>query len=1208
MSGFTFFKRGECPVCNGVSRKDCRKSNDTQLIFCRDNSADPTNYVYRGEDVHGFGLWQATVDAEEFGQQAALERERRRCEFLEGQERRRQQRIAQQLPVQERDQWYRKLLDQLILKDADRQKLLDRGFTPEQIQRDGYRSVEKWQEVHCSFPYNLPGILRQGFGNTTLNIPGDGILCPIPNKDGLIVGCQIRLHDGIEGRYRWLTSCTKKSPNGATSHLGGELPLGVFEPDSYLHASIWLCEGTGIKPSITCGKMGVPVVGAAGGRFDSSPETAKAAIEYLSAKYQTKILTFAVDAGDVVNTSGVPKRWSQQFEFFEKLGYQCRVAWWGQVTKDAKDIDELDDLSVIEFITPDEFLKLVVSKPTPIADNSQFEAWLRKRKFTAHREVSQNQFSFGDIPQSGVVIAGKSGLGTGKTEGLIEITKEDTKRGRGSVIIGYRNNLLLQTGCRALSVGVEMYHIHMDDNAKLMIGDSNSNHMMCLDSIHHLDGYFKGKTIYLDEVCSVLSHAIGGGTLGDSQAKTLKIFKQALIECDRVVILDGNLADVHANFIARIADKQLIKVENIKKIASHKITIIDGVNADGEIKKRDKSPLINFMMSPGVRPWIFADSKEFSKVLYKLLTDLGLKGYLLNSETTSENWAKEFLENPDAFIEKYKPDFFAGTPTMDSGISVQIRNYFTHKFSFFCGVLSTNSQHQAMFRLRDNTIPHYVFCPEFSTIRDNSQPNHYSAQKIAEALNDRVTQSALLAGCSADNPGFAKQVMMEALQRIDSDWFDLSAELLAIENYEKDNYRRCLIHVLEEAGHEVEVVQWDVVSSVKESQKLAREEILAQEAKEIYAAVELKSIEEANQKAKASPNKEMQRRIQKTRLLDRLPGIENSEVWGTEFILNCHLNKRQFITQQQRYWLLKNYDISQKRHESAWNYAALGEDLFSRQVSAMGHDVIWALHELELLKFTESNHEFHKDSESVIELVSKLRSRRDIQIALRMTSVEPEKVGGGERMRILSHLLDLVGYKTQFTQQLRIETDAGVIRTRHYVIVPTVEPKSRHTPPSNINKPEECVPDSERNNQGSTYFDFVAAREAILTSIDFKYTSWMDSDKSKVKWEVEEPQTLVQDSQTLLTTETTSRHTPVLYIYKSGEYVPEDNSSSTVLDTSEVQDSACLLQECINDPKVGGYETILALTERWTEKFKAAVWNLLSAVERQLLWRMKYSL
>jgi len=1084
MSGFTLFKRGQCPICSGAA-KGCRESKLTSLIFCRDNSANATGYIYRGEDSWGFSLWQPSSDAEAFNQQAGEERQRRRQEFLAAEQRRRQEQIARQLSAVERHKWYTKLLDQLSLKEDDKQSLLSRGFTEKQIINDGYRSIAPWQKlVKGQFPPNLPGLLSNG----AINAPGDGILCPIRTQKGLIVGCQIRLHDSKDGRYRWLTSATKKNPDGATPHLDGELPLGLFEPEQFNGDSIWLTEGTAIKPSLTRYRLGVPVLGAASGRFNGSPDAALTAVRYLSAKYTTNVLTFAVDAGDVVNFSGVPERWKQQFEFFSTHGYECRIGWWGQIQKSDDDIDELADTSKIQYITPNEFWAIVEEyrnispqeKKTKEDFNWAWENWLKSRRFSPDVTLNQNEFGYGKIPDSNVIVAIRSGLGTGKTQFLINMIKQS---GRGAILLGYRNNLLIQTSTRAAQLGLSLYHLRQDDGAAL-IADESTHQVLCLDSIHHIDGYFKGRDIYLDETCSVLLHAINGGTLGDMQAKALRIFTKALEDCNRIFLLDGNLADIYVNFIAKIAkNKKVLKIENQRKIPSHTIKVVEGIDEEGEIRKRDRSPLIQFLMQPDVIPWIFCDSRERANILYKILTNLGRTGFILSSETAGEPWAKELLSDPDQYILNTKPQFALVTPTAESGVSVALNGYFTHKLSFFVGVQGTNSQHQSMFRLRDDTVEHYVFCPEHSNVRDRANPNTYSAKKFKEILDERIVQSAVLAGHSAANSERVLEVIGSAIARQNDDWWEFSARLGVVDNFEMDNLRKCLVHALEEAGHDIEIFQWDTNQGIKNLEKKARESVRREYAQEVYAAIEFNSIEEAKQKAKSNPRKETQRRIEKTFLLDRLPGIKDSELWNDEFIYECYVSRRDFINQQQRFYLVNNFEISQKRHEVNWFYQATGEDFFSARVKRMSHDVIWALRELNILQFIDK--EYHKNSLEVIDFIKVLRERGDIQIALRI-HLKPETSDGKERLEILGNLLNLIGYKNASTGQKFV----GDVRLRHYQAKPTT-----------------YNPDRTEDE-----FNLEAARLEILKAIEYKLITWMQSEKSQIDWE---PETQTEETEVL---------------------------------------------------------------------------------------------
>jgi len=63
MTNWKRFTRGECPICAGA-RKDCRQSTSSGLIFCRDTEANPFDYVFRGTDSNGFGIWAYKADAE----------------------------------------------------------------------------------------------------------------------------------------------------------------------------------------------------------------------------------------------------------------------------------------------------------------------------------------------------------------------------------------------------------------------------------------------------------------------------------------------------------------------------------------------------------------------------------------------------------------------------------------------------------------------------------------------------------------------------------------------------------------------------------------------------------------------------------------------------------------------------------------------------------------------------------------------------------------------------------------------------------------------------------------------------------------------------------------------------------------------------------------------------------------------------------------
>jgi hypothetical protein len=257
------------------------------------------------------------------------------------------QRRAAAMTAEERDRHNRRLLDQLTLHPIDRADLHRRNLTDEQIAKWGVKSVEQWQKLEQELPHTLPGVNLTG---DSLNVPGAGYLCPIYDVEEFLVGFQIRLRDG-EIRYLWLTSATRKRPNGATPHLpNGELPLAVHRPEHLIEKNIAFAEGVGAKPFITAQRRGQVTIGAAGGQFASSPKTLKATLDRLSVELDTKTIDFYPDAGAIHNRH-VMRQYRSTWRLLRKWNYQVRVAWWQQETKAAPDVDELEDFSEIAWLS-----------------------------------------------------------------------------------------------------------------------------------------------------------------------------------------------------------------------------------------------------------------------------------------------------------------------------------------------------------------------------------------------------------------------------------------------------------------------------------------------------------------------------------------------------------------------------------------------------------------------------------------------------------------------------------------------------------------------------------------------------------------------------------------------------------------------------------------------------------------------------------------
>jgi len=350
---FQPLKKG-CPICNGA-RRDCRQSLLTNLIHCRDDEANPRDYIHRGIDSNGFNMWAYKPDAENWNDE-------KRQEYREQRERQKQlerERHARSLSPTERDREIKKILNQLTLSDSDRILLKSRRYLADE--RIGhFRTVDQWQKLPISVSPGLSGV---NFDGGKLNNPVKGVLVPVPNEDGLFVGLRLYNPESKQndhGKYLWLSSRAR----GVEPKLqNGELPIAIYWPSQLKHHDqIGLCEGLEIKPAIAADRLGIPFIGASGGNFAGSNDSLLNAIESIRAKLgnPNATVTLYPDAGSLVNENVT----NQYRKLSDILPIQ--IAYWGHgFDKKLGDVDETDNIELIEFLTPSQFLEMGKSDPLP---------------------------------------------------------------------------------------------------------------------------------------------------------------------------------------------------------------------------------------------------------------------------------------------------------------------------------------------------------------------------------------------------------------------------------------------------------------------------------------------------------------------------------------------------------------------------------------------------------------------------------------------------------------------------------------------------------------------------------------------------------------------------------------------------------------------------------------------------------------------------
>lgn len=1034
-----------CPICDDISGK-CRSTEDSGKDFYLCMTEMDAHF---GDIINGHKCIKENDPIKSYPCTTWVENNSAQWtssqkEEWENRKRLKKERLAKDIAAQkkrslspeERDKGYRTLVNQLTLHPEDRADLIKRGFTEEQIQSSGFKSVSKNEFLKTAVDANLPGVRN---GGKNLAVYDDGILIPIKNGDGLIVGCQIRLRNPIDGnRYRWLSSknILHLFPNNSKE---GELPLAVVFPNGSVKTNeINLVEGTGAKPFLAAHRLNQITIGAAGGQFLASKTTLKNTLEKINPKNKVKINIFP-DAGDILNPS-VMNRWKNTINHLKKLGYQINIKWWNQAIKNDCDIDELElhELTNIQSISPNEFFALP-NKPEIRKLNRNEESWKNwraKKLFTGtisfkHRYISDGIKS-GEIslPKLGECTAINSGLGSGKTTLIYKLL--EAYPDLGSLYFGARNFLLLQFAGEA-----GFYHLQTDlkddKDALRLISDPQSKITAAIDSIIYFSpSDFDDKILLLDEFESTIKHLLFSSTsIAQWREKAKQLLIEAFKRCEAIVILDGNLKDITIELLQKLfathgIDKKITKIKNLdNSLTSNEVRFYVGAEINGELNKNDRSVFLRYLLENSeADPFVVvSDNQIFLEGLDNALQKQGLRGLRIDSSTTNNSDVSIFLSDSDApkeWILENRPDYLLLSPSLENGGNIDIPGYFKNIYGYFCGVFRVDEQLQILRRVRDENAILHIFCKP-TGLPDGVISTSPFPREIENAVSQYLDDCA-----DATLEGYREIIkLVKELKniRLKSDFFKYECQLTTIANHERFNLRECLLESLENKGYKItlfsECKSEDVIKPEEEEVKTLRSE-------QIFNEIDI-TTEEAEEIMR-NPKVPMEKKNQalRRRLLDKLPGIEGIEIddengekvplFSPEFIKLVLFKDRKLISNLSMLHFLINPELAHKSQLSRWHKKLekvfLDENPQEFQLSTH-YKSLWlkikTLNELGITKFFEPGKTWTSDDADVINVFNQAK-KPSISRAIGI------KPGDDSPSAFLGRLLKSLGFLTESTR------------------------------------------------------------------------------------------------------------------------------------------------------------------------------------------------
>jgi hypothetical protein len=358
------------------------------------------------------------------------------------------------------------------------------------------------------------------------------------------------------------------------------------------------------------------------------------------------------------------------------------------------------------------------------------------------------------LPESGILgIA--SAKGTGKTKFIHSLEESIEKVLSATHRIALGRNLCARLG------------LNWRGDLDKLNGDfiSGSGYTLrvgfCVDSLLAIDPKkFRGCDLVLDEAVQVIRHLLTSSTCAreGKRPALLSRFRELIQVARRVIAADADLDNNTLSYLQELRQsaentEPVFLIRNDFQSTGYAVTFIDSPD-----RTAIASHLLQSVeeLEPGKVIFVATDNKGTSKAL----TSIILKSYpfkrilTINSETSSGLLEREFMESPIAALASGQYDIIICSPSMATGISIELQGIITKVYGIFTGVSANDGDMaQALARVRE-PVDRIVWCattgtnysrvsrsPYFLKVKDDlQQMTSVTAHLIRSGLREEISQ------------------------------------------------------------------------------------------------------------------------------------------------------------------------------------------------------------------------------------------------------------------------------------------------------------------------------------------------------------------------------------------------------------------------------------------------------------------------------------
>lgn len=430
-------------------------------------------------------------------------------------------------------------------------------------------------------------------------------------------------------------------------------------------------------------------------------------------------------------------------------------------------------------------------------------------------EIINQQYLSETLETSGEaqLIGLRSPKGSNKTGWIVLQVQKAIARGIPVLVITHRIQL-----AKALCGRFGIDHI---EEVRHSVTKGILGYGLCIDSLHpdsqaqfDPDDWSEAIVI-IDECEQVIWHMLDSNTCMNNRVAIIENFqlllKTVISTKGKIYLSDADLSCIVIDYVRRLVDKDvnIWVVENVyAKKKKRKLFVYTGgdprqlVAALVEAISRGERHLVQVSAQKAKYKWGSTNLESYLKQRFPCLKILRIDA---ESITDPNHPAYGCITNLDSILSNY--DLAIASPVIETGISIELKDYFDSVWCIASGVQTVDAVGQALERLRDD-VPRHIWIK--TTAKGHRIGNGATSVKKMLASTHKITSA---------NIRLLQQAGIDDLDELDVNFSPESlitwAKMACIVNVGKNNYRDLIVDKLLRTGYELAQTKDEETDCVK---------------------------------------------------------------------------------------------------------------------------------------------------------------------------------------------------------------------------------------------------------------------------------------------------------------------------------------------------------------------------------------------------------